>query len=77
MTDPTAALAAIEAANRARGEVWTALATAQSRLDSCGSHGLGGARLALDDALRACDQTRSAIIAALAETGKLREGDGG
>lgn len=77
MPDPTAAIAAIETANRARGEVWTALATAQARLESCGAHGLGGARLALDDALAACDRTRAAIVTAQAETGKLREADGG
>jgi hypothetical protein len=73
MPDATAALTAIKAANEARGEAWTALSIAEARLSHCGDHGRGGARLALDDALDACDRMRASIVTAQAETGKLGE----
>lgn len=71
MPDPTTALAAIREAHKARSEVWTFLATADDRLSYCGSHGAGGARTALVDALGACDRMRAAIVTAQAEVRKL------
>jgi hypothetical protein len=74
MPDATAALAAIRVAHSARGEVWTFLSDAEwDLLADCGSHGDGGARTALADALDACDRMRAAIVTAQTEVGKLAE----
>ena len=62
MTDTSAARTQIETANRASTDIWTALSAADTSLSQCGDHGLGAARMALADALDACDRTRTAIV---------------
>jgi hypothetical protein len=71
MPDATAALAAIEAANQARGEVWISLHAAGHQLTRCGPPRLSIVRVSLDDALDACDRMRAAIVTAQAEAAKL------
>lgn len=63
--DFAAALAAIEAANKARGDAWASLHLAGTRLGYDPPR-LGIARQALADALEACDGMQAAIIAAQA-----------
>ena len=65
MTDVTAALEAIEAANRARGAAWSSLYLAGSRLGYDPPRP-GIARQALADALEACEDMRKAITEAQA-----------
>lgn len=74
MTDPAAALEAIGAANQARADVWTALHTAEYQLTHASPPNPSVVRVALKQAVEACDRTRAAIITALAEAGKLEEG---
>jgi hypothetical protein len=63
--DFAAALAAIEAANKARGDAWASLHLAGTRLGYDPPR-LGIARQALADALESCEHMRTAITAAQA-----------
>lgn len=66
-----AALEAIGAAHEARGVVWTSLELATAHLTRYDPPRPGIARVALRDALTACEDTRAAIATALAEAEKL------
>lgn len=76
MADPAAALEAIGAANEARAYVWTALHTAEHELTRQRPPNLPVVRVALEQAVEACDRTRAMIVRAQAEAAALGEWKG-
>jgi hypothetical protein len=72
MPDPAMALNAIEAANQARADIWTALHKVEYQLTrNSSSPNLSVVGVALEQAGAACDRTRAAIEMAQAEVGPI------